>query len=198
MKKLLIGVFALLMLLPSLAFADTAVYGTWDRNPSGSSVLLPNGSAAAPALSFTNDTDTGIYYSATQINAAVGGSGVWSVNANGTVTATAFIAATTTKTADYSVASTDFGKTIIVNSSDSKTMALPSVGSSDVGAWVRVIKLGSGQVTIDAADSDLIDDSGAGDTIYCDDAGLASITLMLVSETQWAIVAAIGTWTTTD
>lgn len=86
MKKLLIGVFALLMLLPSLAFADTAVYGTWDRNPSGSSVLLPNGSAAAPALSFTNDTDTGFWWSATQLNLSIGGSAVWVMSANAMTT----------------------------------------------------------------------------------------------------------------
>lgn len=40
MKKLLIGVFALLMLLPSLAFADTAVYGNgWSIDSSGNFVI---------------------------------------------------------------------------------------------------------------------------------------------------------------
>ena len=104
------------------------------------------------------------------------------------------------KTADYNVATTDLSKVLTMNHADAKTFSLPSVGSGDVGIGFTFVKLGAGKVTIDAADSDKIADSGAGDTIYNDQAAelFATITLQLVSETQWAIVGAMGTWITTD
>jgi len=105
-----------------------------------------------------------------------------------------------TKTDNYNVQTTDVAKTLVMNSALDKAFNLPSVGAGDVGLWFTFIKLGAGKLTIDAADSDVIADSGAGDTIYDDIAGetYATITLVLVSETQWAITGAHGTWVTTD
>ena len=94
----------------------------------------------------------------------------------------------------------DFGKTITVNSASAQTITLPSVSSADIGAVVKVVKLGAGKVTIDAADTDTIADSGAGDTIYNNAATppYASLELMLVTDTQWAIIDGNGSWITTD
>jgi hypothetical protein len=93
----------------------------------------------------------------------------------------------------------DIGKTVIVNSSSDRTINLPSVDSSHVGATFTIWKLGSGRVTIDAADSDTIMDSAAGGTIYNSATGetWACIRLRLQSATQWAIEGGVGTWTTT-
>lgn len=77
------------------------------------------------------------------------------------------------------------------------TFNLPSVDASNVGLAARFAKMGAGTVTIDAADSDTIEDSGAGDTIYCADPGYATITLQLMLATEWIITAATGTWTVT-
>ncbi|MFC1658224.1 NosD domain-containing protein [Candidatus Omnitrophota bacterium] len=94
--------------------------------------------------------------------------------------------------------SDDFGKTITIDSSSTQTVNLPSVGSTDIGAWYRIVKVGTGQVTIDAADSDTIADSSAGGTIYNDQTGqdYATITIQLVTETEWVIIKAHGTWIT--
>jgi len=100
--------------------------------------------------------------------------------------------------AGYTLAVTDCGKTVKVNSGSAQTVNLPSVDSSHIGIWFTVIKLGAGKVTINAPDSDVIVDSGAGGTIYNEAAGetYAMITLKLVSATVWSVVGAIGTWNT--
>ena len=105
-----------------------------------------------------------------------------------------------TKTDTYNVLTTDIAKTLVMNSGDDKIFNLPSVGASNVRLFFTFIKIGVGKVTIQAADSDIIVDSGAGDTIYNDEATetYASITLQLISETHWVIVGASGTWVTTD
>lgn len=98
----------------------------------------------------------------------------------------------------YTIQTTDSTKTFTCNSASAQTFNLPSVAAVNVGIEFTIIKLGAGQVTIDAADSDLIEDSGAGDTIYCADEGITTITLKLVTETQWIIKFCSGTWITTD
>lgn len=106
---------------------------------------------------------------------------------------------TTTKTDNYTVLTTDFGQTFIMNAAN-KTFTLPSVAAGDVGAILTFVFIGTGTLTIDAADTDTIDDSGAGDTIYCTQNGekYSTITLMLASATAWIILSAKGIWTTTD
>ncbi len=104
------------------------------------------------------------------------------------------------KTDDYIVTISDFDKSLRMTSVLDKTFTLPSVGISENGARITFIKNGSGRVTIDTSDSDLIDDSNAGGTIYCTIAGeLAStITLEYIhSIVTWGIVSGKGTWTTT-
>jgi hypothetical protein len=102
------------------------------------------------------------------------------------------------KNSGYTILTTDNGKVFTCDSASAQTFNLPSVDSSNIGTTYTIVKLGTGQVTIDAADSDTIEDSGAGDTVYCADEGDALISLMLTTETQWVIRFANGTWTTTD
>jgi len=103
------------------------------------------------------------------------------------------------KTDNYSVQTTDFGKTFVMNAAD-KTFSLPSVSASDIGATLTFIHVGTKNLTIDAADADTISDSGAGDGIYCEQAGeiYASVTIMLATETAWIIKDAKGTWISYD
>jgi len=76
---------------------------------------------------------------------------------------------------------------------------LPSVGTDQDGMRVTFVKVGSGQLNIDAADSDYIHDSAGGGTIY-NGAGqtCASITLEYChADTRWYVIASSGTWVTT-
>jgi len=107
-----------------------------------------------------------------------------------------------TKTDNYTVLEADLGKTLIMNSASDKIFTLLSVSASDIGARLRFVKLGAGKLTIDAADSDTIGDSGAGDTVYCGDSGKAYIEIELVSATAWIIKSVVNepseSWITTD
>lgn len=51
--------------------------------PSGDQLQLPAGSAAAPGAIFRGTTNSGLYYTATQVNVSVAGSLVLSVSATG-------------------------------------------------------------------------------------------------------------------
>jgi len=107
-----------------------------------------------------------------------------------------------TKTDNYTVTTADLGKTLVMDSASDKTFTLLSVSASDIGARLRFVKLGAGKLTIDAADSDTIGDSGAGDTVYCGDTGKAYIEIELVSATAWIIKSVVNepseSWITTD
>ena len=102
------------------------------------------------------------------------------------------------KDTGYTILTSDNGKTFTCSATTTQTFLLPSVDATNIGFVVTIVKLSTGQVTIDAADSDTIEDSGAGDTIYCSDLNPATITLRLFTSTGWFIIAANGTWITTD
>jgi hypothetical protein len=102
------------------------------------------------------------------------------------------------KTDNYTVTLNDFGKTFVMNTTTSKTFSLPSVASGEIGSWVEFVKIPSGEIHIDAADSDTIEDSSAGGEIYCSgELGPASLKLKLVTATWWKIESGVGPWQTT-
>jgi hypothetical protein len=105
-----------------------------------------------------------------------------------------------TKTGDYNVQKSDSGKILVMNSGAEKDFVLPSVDASDLGLTFTFVTIGAGKTIIDPADADVIDDSTAttGNISATAAAGVVpTITIQLVSATQWAIQAANGTWTTT-
>ena len=106
---------------------------------------------------------------------------------------------TDTKTDSYTILTSDIAKTIVMNSASNKIIYLPSVNSTNIRFYVTIAKINSGTLTIQAADNDIIIDSGAGATIYNNESGetYATITLQLVSETKWVAVGGSGTWVTT-
>jgi hypothetical protein len=105
-----------------------------------------------------------------------------------------------TKTDSYVILITDFGKSLRMNSADAEIFTLPSVDATNDGAKVTLIKIGAGNLTIQAADSDKIADSSAGGTILNSTAAQtwATITLEYCDATvTWNVIGAHGTWTTT-
>jgi len=84
-----------------------------------------------------------------------------------------------------------------MNSAADKIFTLPSVGASEDGSKVTLMKIGSGKLTVQAVDTDFISDSSATGTIYSTTA-LASITLEYVHAiTTWVVQSPAGIWTTT-
>jgi len=101
-------------------------------------------------------------------------------------------------TGDYTCTTATLGKSLRFGSASDRVILLPSVGVNEDGCRLTIIKpSGVGKLTIDAADSDYIDDSSAGGTIYTTDVG-ASLTIEYVhATTMWVILSGNKTWTTT-
>lgn len=107
----------------------------------------------------------------------------------------------TTKTDSYALTTSDMrtDEIFIMNSAADKIFTLPSVGASDVGIGCILVKIGTGKLTIQASDSDTINDSSAGGTLYNALAGetWAAVQIKLITTTQW-IAFPLGTgWITT-
>lgn len=68
--------------------------------------------------------------------------------------------------ADHVLTVADLNRVYILDSNSDRTITLPSVDSDQLGAWIKIIHYGTGKLTIQAADSDYIDESTAGGTIW--------------------------------
>lgn len=91
----------------------------------------------------------------------------------------------------------DIGKIIKFNNGSLNVNCyLPSVGALDVGSLITVMKLGTGNLRIQAVDSDTIGNSTAGGAVISAEPGRvgAHLTLFLNTETQWIITAGLGVW----
>jgi len=84
-----------------------------------------------------------------------------------------------------------------MNSAADKIFTLPSVGASENGYSVTLEKIGSGKLTVQAVDSDIISDSSVAGTIYSTTALAVLILEYVHTITTWIIKSATGTWTTT-
>jgi len=99
------------------------------------------------------------------------------------------------KTADATI--TEFNEVYTVNSASAVTLTLDEIVAGDVGTFLEIHKLGTGNVTIQAGGSDAIGDSAGGAAIVNSQSGeakAASITLRCQALGQWLVVGMVGTW----
>ena len=116
------------------------------------------------------------------------------VTISGTMQHAKFVVGTE-KTDNYTILTSDFGSILVMNAAISKTFALPSVDATNIGSWIIFEKMGAGEVIIDAADLDTVEDSTAGAGIKCSETTTFSrVSLYLRSATSWVIWNAKGTW----
>lgn len=104
---------------------------------------------------------------------------------------------TTTATTTLTVA--DMNLILAVEVAGATVVNLPSVAAGDIGTWVIIHKMGAGNLVINAADSDKINDSSAGGAITNDTAAqtYAVISLVLITATEWRQQnMPLGSWTT--
>jgi hypothetical protein len=93
----------------------------------------------------------------------------------------------------------DLGKVIICNiGTGNANMTLPHVGASDLYSWITLVRIGTGRLLVHANDSDRIERSSPGSSVWCQEEGrvAANITLELVDEDLWAIMSGTGIWKT--
>ncbi len=89
----------------------------------------------------------------------------------------------------------DFGKLILFNNGANNIIAyLPSVTVKDLWCWIQIMRTGTGSIKIQAVDSDKIERNTA--ALKCDEPkrAAANVTLQLITETQWVIIAGSGIW----
>lgn len=79
----------------------------------------------------------------------------------------------------------DANKLILVDSSSNQILYLPSDGVSYVGLEYKIVKIGSGRLTIVANTGDSINDGSASGTIYCSETSPARLDIMLVCGSLW-------------
>jgi hypothetical protein len=98
-----------------------------------------------------------------------------------------------TVTDDYTITTDNLGGTIRLNAATDKTLTLPSVGADEDGEAVIIMRIGAGDVTVVAADSDTIGSTTA--TQIESGSALAAITLQYVhSITAWVVLDGRGSW----
>ena len=102
-----------------------------------------------------------------------------------------------TKTDDYVLSTSDFGKSLRMNSAGDKSFTFPSLGSSEDGARVTFIKQGSGKLTIIAVDSDIIHEGSAAGSIYSITDYAMAMLEYVHAMNRLVFISAYGSWTTT-
>ena len=97
---------------------------------------------------------------------------------------------------EYFINGTDFGKSIRMTSAGDTTYYLPTVDASYDGARITFIRLGAGDLTIQASGNYVIATSGIGGNVVCSTTDTYdSITLEYCHlRTQYIIVYMQGTW----
>ena len=103
-------------------------------------------------------------------------------------------------TAVITLSTLTFGETYVStrDDNDSTTYNLPAINDDDWGGQFIFVKLGRSPMIIHAADGDKIADSTSGGNIYNNAIApaIATITLRVVSGSQWMIFYGDGAWVT--
>jgi len=145
------------------------------------------------AVDTTNPTDAALVSSlpgyirdlAIQINAnedAIGGDYSRSIDA---------------QNVDVTLTVAELNQVYTVNDPAAVTIELPEVTGDNAGTWIRVHKLGAGDVVITPGGTDAIADGGAGVSIsdvVAGEAKSAFIELECIGAGQWMISGILGTW----
>lgn len=104
----------------------------------------------------------------------------------------------TVMSTDVTLTASDMNKVVLLNTSSTRTVTLPQGSGVELGDWIRVVDLGTGEsnvgnsyinnITITPNSSDRIQGGSAGDTFIMDVNG-QSVTLMWCGSTyDWRII----------
>ena len=92
----------------------------------------------------------------------------------------------------------DLNKIHVINNAAAVVVNLPSVDANQISYWIEFQKMGAGNLTVNAADLDVIADSAAGGNIANTTTEVfAFVKIGLIRATRWGIRGMLGSWTTT-
>lgn len=103
-----------------------------------------------------------------------------------------------TYTSDATLTTDDYGKIHLFDCSSSDlTCTLMTASSTDIDAWLTIIRTGTNKLSIYPENTARIEYGSLGGKIQCNEIhrAAANISLQLVTTTQWAITSAMGLWT---
>lgn len=98
---------------------------------------------------------------------------------------------------DKSFSVAELNQIFTVNSGSAVNLTLPVVSGAESGTWLRVHKLGAGNLTLTPGGTDEIADGGAGvaiSNVVAGEAKQAYIELECIGAGQWMISGILGTW----
>jgi len=103
-----------------------------------------------------------------------------------------------TVTTGSTLSTSDYGNTIVANNGSTYvTFTLPLLSSSDVGARLTFVKLGTGGMRIQAPSGNYIADSTSGGSLYTNENAVGcTVSLMAASSTNWVILGGDCVWQT--
>lgn len=118
------------------------------------------------------------------------------VNANEAAIGGDFSRTVDAQNSDKSFSVAELNQIFTVNSGSAVNLSLPVVTGAEAGLWIRVHKLGSGNVTLTPGGTDAIADGGAGVAIANTslESKAAYIELECIGAGQWLISGILGTW----
>jgi len=92
------------------------------------------------------------------------------------------------------------GRTMVLDdSTNDRTFTIDATvcAASKIGSQFTFGNIGTGRLTLQMPTGVKVSDSSAAGTIYSDTNSIAAITIELVTATQFLVISATGTWTTT-
>jgi outer membrane autotransporter protein len=103
-----------------------------------------------------------------------------------------------TVTTGSTLSTSNYGNTIVANNGSTYvTFTLPSLSSSDVGARLTFVKLGTGGMRIQSPSGNYIADSTSGGSLYTNENAVGcTISLMAASSNRWVILGGDCVWQT--
>jgi len=100
-------------------------------------------------------------------------------------------------TASGTLTTWELGKTISFNIGAADAVCqLPTIEVKDLWAWITIFRFGTGALWVTADSGSQIEYSSKGGSIVCQEPRrkAANVTLQIVDENTWAIIAGMGTW----
>lgn len=94
----------------------------------------------------------------------------------------------------------DLNQVFVVNKATAVALTLPDIGANEIGYWLKLLKRGAGNITVNCGGTDNISDQGGAvatsiaNTTSTDT--FAHLELIVEANGTWALGSMLGSWST--